>query len=146
MTRHDLFLWPIDEPVTFTEAKAMLEAMLDDDVAGSPTDRRLRSFMRDMEARFPEAFPDDAAIDAGWQPAADAIFFEMNEEPGCILVGIPSSCFARVAAAAQAIGGLYDLVIFDPEAESVILPPRFGGTEIDWGSYPIAAEAAQKPG
>jgi hypothetical protein len=137
---YDLFLWPLDGPVSYDEAKGMLEAMLDDDKAEWPTDRRLRSFMRDLEARFPEAFPDDAAIDAGWQPAEGAVFFEMNEEPGCVLLGIPDSCVATVAAAAQAIGGVYDLVVFDPQAESVTLPPRFGDTEVDRRVDPTTEE------
>jgi hypothetical protein len=70
------------------------------------------------------------------------VYFEMDLGPGHVFLGIPFHCVARVATAAQEIAGTLDLVIVDPQGESVILPPRFGGTQIEWGTDPTAEELA----
>jgi hypothetical protein len=105
-----------------------------------PVDAKLLAFMDAMRAAFPLAFPSDDSVDAGWQPKVTDVVFELNPEPGCMFLGIPFSFVPRVASAAQIAAAEHDLVILDPQAEAIYLPPRFGGSAVDWGAGPTDEE------
>ena len=62
--------------------------------------------------------------------------------PSHIFLGIGFSSVARVGSAVQSLAAVHYLIIVDPQAERVILPPRFGGTAVDWGSDPTPEELA----
>ena len=138
---YDLFLWPVTGPITYNQANATLDRLLDEEL-DTPPHPSLPAFVEAMRQRFPEAFPDEDLIEPDWQPPLGSVFFEMDLAPGHVFLGIPFHCVARVATAAQEIAGTHDLVIVDPQGEYVILPPHFGGTPIEWGTDPTAEELA----
>ena len=138
---YDLFVVPVSGPITYQQASDTLDELLDAET-GTPLDAPLLAFAEGMRQRFPESFPDQDTIDPDWQPPLGSVFFEMDLGRGYVFLGIPFSCVARVAAAAQEIAGTHDLVIVDQQGEYVILPPRFGGTPVEWGTDPSAEELA----
>ena len=128
----DLYVWPIDRQVTQEEAASELERLSDYDRPREATDPRLRAFVAELRARFPEGFPDKSEIDADWQPPEGTVVFELNESREHAFLGIPWSFVSPVGAAAQEIAFRHDLMLFDPQSEMAILPPTFGGEPIDW--------------
>lgn len=141
---YDLYVWPIDSPIGFAQAKVILDAWFDEDhnADATPREPRLAAFATDLQARFPAMFPTEADWERGWQPSLGDPVFEINEGPHHTFLGIGFSSVARVGSAVQAIAAEHDLVVVDPQAEAVILPPRFGGAQVDWGVDPTAEELA----
>lgn len=89
-------------------------------------------FVAEMRARFPEGFPDEGEIDEDWQPPEGAVVFELHESRRHAFLGIPWSFASQVGEAAQEIAFGHDLMLFEPQSDVAILPPKFGGEPIDW--------------
>ncbi len=130
----DLFAWPIDRHVTHAEVVSELERLLDYDRPGSAADPHLRAFVEDLRSRFPESFPDEDEIDDDWQPPEDTVVFELDEFKEHVFLGIPWPFVSQVGEAAQEIAFRHGLMLFDPQSERAILPPRLGGEPVDWTS------------
>jgi hypothetical protein len=137
----DLYAWPIDGPVTQPEAAAELERLLDYDHPGEAADSRLRAFVAELKARFPAGFQDSDVVDEQWQLPDGAVVFELDGFHEHVFLGIPWPFVSEVGAAAQEIAFNYDLLLYDPQSETAILSPKFGGEPADWATDDGEVEA-----
>ncbi len=64
---------------------------------------------------------------------------ELNESREHVFLGIPWSFVSEVGAAAQEIAFSNDLLLYDPQSETAIVPPKFGGEPADW-TAPVDAD------
>ena len=137
----DLFAWPIDGPVSQQEAAADLERLLDEDTRGDAADPRLRAFVADLRARFPAGFPDDDVIGEDWQPRQGQVVFELDVSREHVFLGIPWPFVSKVGEAAQEVASRHDILLFDPQTGTAILPATFGGRPVAMGQHSDAVEA-----
>jgi hypothetical protein len=137
----DLFAWPIDGPVSQQEAAAELERLLEEDTRDDAADPRLRAFVADLRARFPAGFPHDDEIGQDWQPPHGAVVFELDVSREHVFLGIPWPFVSQVGEAAQEVASRHDVLLFDPQTATAILPPRFGGKPVALSQHSDEVEA-----